>query len=148
MIWPFLTEGERPEVLANSISSGDRPMQHRRWLRAVLRGLRGVFDSPEAKAAFDLLPGIVRVYRGTVQAEWTSNEPLGVCWTTDRETAVFFAAEHGRFRNTASPPVILQADVPKADISGYLVGRDESEALAVVDRKMGVICRPCPAPSC
>ena len=136
--WPMLREDEWCEFLADAVSSGDLPSRERAWLRRVLRGLRGVFDGPEAEAAFDLLPDVVRLYRGTVEREWTCGEPLGVCWTTDRSTAVFFATEHGRFRNTASPPVILEVELPKTAISGYLAGRDESEALAVVNRNMGV----------
>src|SRR5580658_10226558 len=96
--WPMLSEDERPAFLAAAISSGDLPFAERRWLRQVLGETRGVFDGPEARAGFHALPDVVRLHRGTVEAEWSCGKPLGVCWTTDWDRAAWFATEHGRFR--------------------------------------------------
>lgn len=131
-IWPLLRPEEKPAVLADAIGSGDALVQERDWLVRILRGLlrsgRRVFDSPQAEAAFNALPDRVTVHRGCVLAEANSGK-LGVSWTLDFERAKWFAAEHGRFRNTESMAVVVTAEVDRSQIAGHLTKRVEAEVL-------------------
>lgn len=133
-LWPALKPEEWPSAIAVAISCGDMPSQCLPFLYKALsavshRHLR-VFDGPDAAERFAALPDDVVVYRGTVQAEIDSR-CLGVCWTLSRERAVFFATQHGRFRNLHSPPVLLTAHVLRDRIVGLLVARNEDEVLVV-----------------
>lgn len=136
LLWPVIPETDRAAVLANAISTGDFPAQEWLWLNWALQELheRGTraFDCDAAREAFERLPKRVTIYRGTVKDEYESGE-CGVCWTLSRETAVWFATKHGRFRNTASRPVLLSATVPKDAICGLLTDRNEQEVLIPSD---------------
>lgn len=122
-------------VLARAISSGDLPCRERQMLVACLERLhragRLVVDGERAREVFASLPERVMIHRGTVAAEGST---YGVCWTMEVQQARWFATEHGRFRNTRSPPGVLTAQVNKADICGVLIDRAEDEVLIVPDR--------------
>jgi hypothetical protein len=146
-LWPRIPEFEKAAALADAISAGDAPNQERAFLLGAVRELSAagvrVYDGDAAHAAFDALPENVTIYRGTVEAE---GDNYGICWTLDRERAVFFAAEHGRFRRTDSPPVVLRAVVRRDDLSGVFLERDESEVLVLPER-VGQITATSPSPN-
>jgi hypothetical protein len=131
-LWKRIPATERAAVLAEAITGGDLPVRVWVPLNRALLELRDagqlVFDGEAARSAYRELPETVTVYRGTVQAE-VDEYAFGVCWTLDRGRAVWFATKHGRFRNTRSPPVLLEAKVPKADVCGLLFDRNEREVL-------------------
>lgn len=130
-LWPSLTDEEKPVILAEAISTGECPWLERTRLQGALHELheRGqrVFDGDAAREKFKVLPDRITIYRGTVEAEY--DEEYGVSWNLDRETAVFFATKHGRYRNTQSPPVIVSTTVNLLDVSGLLLERHENEVL-------------------
>jgi hypothetical protein len=131
-LWPIVPKPERPKLLAEAISGGDLMAPHLRFLLKALRAVRSdggrVFGSDEDRLVYEALPDPVQVYRGTVQAE-RDQRFFGICWTTDRDRAVWFATEHGRFRNTASPPILMAMHCPKDLIVGVIFDRGESELL-------------------
>lgn len=120
---------EAPYLLASSISGGDLPRRELDALHALLsrylREGKRAFDGEAARQAFKRLPKKVTIHRGTVEDE----DRYGVCWTLSRDTAVFFATKHGRFRVTDSKPVILSATVNRDDIFALLFERNEQEVL-------------------
>jgi hypothetical protein len=130
LISKLIPPEDETDALAYAISTGDLPHRERDLLCALLarfhREGRRVFDGDAARAAFDALPSLVAIYRGTVAAE--GNE-YGVCWTLDRAKAHWFATKHGRFRNINSPAVILSATVRRDEICGVLWDRQEQEVL-------------------
>jgi hypothetical protein len=131
-LWPQLAATEKPDVLAEAISGGDAPSLHLDFFWGALDDLREAglraFDSDAARERYDALPDVVTVYRGTVKAE-ADGELTGVCWTLQREKAIWFATSHGRFRNRKSPPVLLTASIEKHEILGLLTGRNEDEVI-------------------
>lgn len=131
-LWPFLTDAEKPDLFASCISCGDFPSQVAWFLADALEELREagtlVFDGDTARARYAELPDEIDVYRGTVQAE-VDDGLSGICWTLNPELATWFATTHGRFRNTQSPPVVVSANVHKAEIVGLLTDRREDEVL-------------------
>jgi hypothetical protein len=58
------------------------------------------FMEPEDKVFFDALPETVTIYRGTQRP----GRHIGICWTTDRQTAEWFAR---RFAYGEKKPVLL-----------------------------------------
>jgi hypothetical protein len=131
-MWPQIPGPDRPDALAEAVSAGDAPVRMIGFLYAALASVqaegRRVFDGDAARKAYASLPDMITVHRGTVAAE-DDGELYGVCWTLDRERALWCATQHRRFRNRCSPPIILQAAVSKDEICGLLFERDESEAL-------------------
>ncbi|HEX3920384.1 MAG TPA: hypothetical protein VHW60_23835 [Caulobacteraceae bacterium] len=93
-IWDRLSDEERRTLLIASNRRGDNPSLQLDWYREVLRDRRGLFAKAKDKAAFDALPDVVRLYRGTQLSEFTHG-PLGVNWTNKRDTAAFYAADRG-----------------------------------------------------
>jgi len=67
----------------------------------------------DERRAFDVLPDPIPAYRGGVVGDWS--------WTTNRDTAQFFA------RRSGYP--VREALIPKADCFGYLTRRSEYELL-------------------
>lgn len=136
---------ENTDALAYAISNGGVPLSERDMLIITLGRFlkegRRVFDGDEARRAFEALPDQVTIYRGTAEAEADSRE-YGVCWTIDRDKAEWFATKHGRFRNTASAPVVLSANVNRADVCGLLWDRGEKEVLVLPRSLVGVIAEP------
>jgi len=133
-LWKRIPATEKATALAEAIASGDAPIRNRRFLVRALRELRTageiVFDGAEARQAFAALAEDVTIYRGTIIAEGSA---FGICWTADAGKAEWFATQHHRFRNTESPPVVLRAEISKADIAGLLWDRGESEVLVIPD---------------
>jgi len=131
-LWKRIPAAERAAVLAEAITSGDLPARVWVPLNQALIELHDagqlVFDGEAARSAYQELPSTVAIYRGTVQAE-VDQYAYGVCWTLDRGRAVWFATRHGRFRNTRSPAVILETEIPKTEICGLLFDRGEREVL-------------------
>jgi hypothetical protein len=136
-LWRHVPASRRAQVLGDAISTGDFLAPYLGFLTRALRSIRGngerAFDGEGARQEFSGLPDRITAYRGTVQAEVddvrAGRTLYGVCWTFDRGRAVFFATEHGRFRNTQSTPVLLTVAVRRDDIAGYLVERQEAELL-------------------
>lgn len=132
VLWPGLELADKPTVLVEAISGGDAPSQYFAFFwqafdEVMAAGLR-VFDGDAARARYAELPESVTVFRGTNEAE-VEDGVLGICWTLRREQALWFATQHGRFRNTDSAPVVVTATVDKAAIVGMLLDRDEDEVL-------------------
>ena len=79
-------------------------------------------------AAFPLpaeLPDVVTLWRGTRDLPF-SDAAKGYSWTTDRDTACWFAMRFAAQNNT---PLVLTADVAKSDIALFTQDRSESEAV-------------------
>lgn len=131
-LWPIVPEAEQQTVLADAITSGDNPAREWLWLQDTLADLsacgRRLFDGDAARQMFTDLPESVTVYRGTVKTEHRRKQ-YGVSWTLSRDEAVWFATQHGRFRNTRSAAVVLSATLPKDALAGLLLDRGEREAL-------------------
>ena len=70
------------------------------------------------------LPEFVKIYRGCVKG---LNED-GLSWTLDKAKAEFFA---NRFSKEG---IILEREIPKADIIAVLTGRGESEVICEVKK--------------
>jgi hypothetical protein len=81
------------------------------------------FMEPEDKIFYDALPETVPIYRGTQRP----GRHIGVCWTTDRKKAEWFAR---RFAYGEKKPVLLTGHVRKSNIIACFTGRKESEVLA------------------
>jgi hypothetical protein len=95
--------------------------QKDRLWRAILRQPREhpeFFMGEEDHEALLLLPKTLTIYRG---AQTGLNEH-GLSWTLDRERAEWFA---NRFEK--ADPIVLEREIPKADIFAYLTGRGEEE---------------------
>ena len=81
-------------------------------------------------AAFPIpaeLPDVVRLWRGTSKLT-IAKAREGYSWTTDRDTACWFAM---RFADTNGAPLVLTAEVAKSDIALFTNAREESEALLI-----------------
>lgn len=79
-------------------------------------------------AAFPLpadLPDVVTLWRGTSKLA-IAEASKGFSWTTDRDTACWFAM---RFADLNGSQLVLTADVAKANIVLFHTGRNESEAV-------------------
>lgn len=73
----------------------------------------------------DGLPAVVRVWRGTSKLN-IDEARHGYSWTTDRDIACWFAM---RFAEVNGSPLVLAADVSRADIALFSNDRQESEIL-------------------
>ena len=81
-------------------------------------------------AAFPIpveLPDVVTLWRGTCKLT-IAEAREGYSWTTDRDTACWFAM---RFADINGSPLVLSADVAKSDIALFTNAREESEALLI-----------------
>ena len=81
-------------------------------------------------AAFPIpaeLPDVVELWRGTSKLT-IAEAREGYSWTTDRDTACWFAM---RFADTNGAPLVLTAEVAKSDIALFTNAREESEALLI-----------------
>lgn len=81
-------------------------------------------------AAFPIpaeLPDVVKLWRGTSKLT-IAEAREGYSWTTDRDTACWFAM---RFADTNGAPLVLTAEVAKSDIALFTNAREESEALLI-----------------
>lgn len=92
----------------------------RLWISDRCSRRESVMDEADI-AAFDALPDIVQAHRGFSR----SNAQLGMSWTTDKETAVWFAKRYLDRQN----PSCMVATVPirKCDILAFFGSRGESE---------------------
>jgi len=98
-----------------------------RWVIGAA-GSRAVLTRMFRYAEFVLpshLPDTVRVWRGTSHLT-RKKAQAGYSWTTDRDTACWFAMRHAKQSDRV---LLLAADVPKQDIAMYHDERDESEAV-------------------
>ncbi len=73
----------------------------------------------------DFMGETVHIWRGTSGAS-VSLARTGYSWTLDHDIACWFAM---RFANPARQPLVLAADVPRADIVIYTNEREEAEAV-------------------
>lgn len=73
----------------------------------------------------DELPDVVRVWRGSSKLNM-SEARQGYAWTTDRDTACWFAM---RFADVYGSPLVLAADVAKTDIALFHDERNEREVV-------------------
>lgn len=128
----LLRRDEMPELLAHAVSTGDVTLRERPFLCRMLSSMADAgqlaLDSKRAQRNYARLPEAVAVYRGTVEVEAIAWE-WGVSWTLDRSRAIWFATEHGRFRNLDSAPVLLTAKVPRSSIRAMMTERGEDEVL-------------------
>jgi hypothetical protein len=84
-------------------------------------------------------PDHVTIYRGTVSAAPDSGQ-YGISWTLNSHRARWFATDHGRFRNTESPPVLLSTIVARDSICGIILARNESEVSVCPDTLLDIRC--------
>jgi hypothetical protein len=99
--------------------------QKDRLWRAILRQPRPAhenFMDPADWEAFDALPETLTVARGCIVG---LNEH-GLSWTTDAETAKWFAH---RFADHKGTPTVRMRTVQKSEVFAYLGGRGESEII-------------------
>ncbi len=99
--------------------------QHDRLWRAIFRQPRPsheAFMDPEDREAFDALPETLTVARGCIVG---LNEH-GLSWTTDAETAKWFA---NRFADHKGTPTVRMRTIQKSEVFAYLGGRGESEII-------------------
>ena len=75
---------------------------------------------------FDSLPQYVTIYRGCTKDE-VDSEDYGISWTTDKKVAEFFAKEY--IRRDTKNGVVIESTIPKADIFGVMLNRNESEVI-------------------
>jgi hypothetical protein len=75
----------------------------------------------------DWMPDTVRAWRGTSALPF-AEAAAGYSWTTDRDTACWFAM---RFAERNGSPLVLAADIPKSDIVLFHTLRNESEAVTL-----------------
>jgi len=130
-LWPLVSASDRSAAFVAAYGRSDAPNRERAFLLRALRwfGRRSIVPSDERGAQFMAsMSDRVRVYRGTV-AEEAVNLRVGVSWTIERAKAVFFAAEHGRFRNRQSAPILMFAEIAKHDVRAAFFGREEAEVL-------------------
>jgi hypothetical protein len=139
-VWDRITDDERAEAFAECYSSGDLPSMSRAFVLRALNWFeetdRRVFDGKDSRGAFDSLDDQVRVFRGGVVAERPSS--IGTSWTLDRDRALWFALDNGRFRNTESRSVIFSGTIPKHRLRVVLFDRGEREVVLDPDRVVGL----------
>lgn len=87
------------------------------------RGSREQFMQPDERLALARLPDVLTVYRGC-----TSRRILDLSWTLDPAVADWFAH---RFD---AQGFVLQGEVRKADVIGYLTRRGEEEIAVLPER--------------
>lgn len=94
------------------------------------RPLRAFIMDDDERADLDDMPAVITVYQGH-----TTVRDDGWSWTTERETALWFAH---RFANLEQGTAALSTGtVNKADVLAYFTGRNESEIL--VERSLVTI---------
>lgn len=96
-------------------------------------------DAPKKMRDGSSLP--LKLYRGDDSAGWSKTVDNNASWTTDEDTAVWFAnrmssfanLESNRVSDTLSKPLVLEMSEPKPEwvIAVYdpLIGRDEHEVI-------------------
>ena len=116
-------------LLIHTISGSDAPHRVYDFLCDALQTYHEndilAFDGDEARKAFQQLPETIEIFRGTNDTE----SEYGICWTLDRDKAIWFATEHGRFRVQDQQPVLLTASVNRFEIFGFAFDRGESEVI-------------------
>lgn len=75
----------------------------------------------------DEVPDVIRVWRGTSKLNLDEAQQ-GYSWTNDRDIACWFAM---RFADINGSPLVLAADVSRADIALFTNDRQESEVLLI-----------------
>lgn len=103
-------------------SSFDR-IPHRNFAR-LFQLHRGAWRSehltPADAEAFGRLPEVVTAYRGQAAAN-----PVGLSWSLKKQVAESFARGHRGLLNPS--PIIIEAQISRADIAGFYTDRDEAE---------------------
>lgn len=84
------------------------------------------------------LPNSFIIYRGTSRQEVVSQD-YGLSWTWNIRTARFFANRFKHVRKESGGPIVLRADVKKADVWAYLEGRKEYEVIVSPDKVKNVM---------
>jgi hypothetical protein len=85
---------------------------------------RDVLMDEEEKEVLEAMPQVLTVYRGFK----IKKSERGLSWTTDRDTAVWFAR---RFRASHQSSFVAQANVAKKDVLAYFDGRNEKEVVVL-----------------
>lgn len=112
-----------PELWSGSDPDDTNPEYLKLWRSAWLRnGRKPICDGAALPQAKPLM-----IYRGQAR-----NAEIGFAWTLDRNTAAKFA-ESGGLRGRITNGVILNSNVDRQHIYGYLTGRGEQEI--IVDPK-------------
>jgi hypothetical protein len=119
--------GEPPEIFWPSFMKVWRACDRAfLWNRRALRLMRkqsrpaSEFMAPEMREAYDALPGMIEVWRGS-----NRDRVRHFSWTTKREIAKFFAVDG---RGAPFPdPVIAHAFIPKEHVFYADNGRNEAE---------------------
>lgn len=154
-----------PAMLAAAFRGADFLADARERLLPVLRALHArrlrIFDSGRARRAFDALPSVIEVYRGTCMAEHESRQ-YGISWSTDRAVAEGFALRHEIARlatrgrpdvgaqlvrdGFASDSVVLHATVRRDNVTGLLLRRREFEVIVLPEHLTAIEIAPEPVP--
>lgn len=130
-LWPHIRPAGREGAFLSAYGGSDAPSLEYPFLVRALRWFeaQGIVPADEeGTPALASLPALIRVFRGTVEAEAESGR-VGVSWTVDRAKAVWFATKHGRFREAYVPPVVLSLTVPREAVRAAFFDRGESELL-------------------
>lgn len=134
--WPHIAPARRATAFGDAISSGEYLYRDRFYTVPLLDDLHAagelVLDDQsdneepiDARARFDALPDTLTIWRGTHEPELESQD-YGISWTLNELLALWFARRPGVSQER---PVILEATIPKSEIRGLLLGRDEDEVL-------------------
>lgn len=127
---------EYSEALRDVWTDSEHPyVNDGEWRRLFRRAQREHFLDEAERLAFDKLPDTITCYRGT-----DTDEPktkVGLSFTLDRKTAVWFAK---RWRNLGKEghPVVITATGPKSAVWGPINERGESEVLCLHPELMTV----------
>lgn len=100
---------------------------------------RAFWEEPGSRAAMSLeeraeltrMDERFTIYRGGTAV----NATTGMSWTIDREKAVWFAQ---RWSDRRDPPVLATGTIRREDVRAYLIGRNESEIVALPETVQGV----------
>jgi hypothetical protein len=87
------------------------------------------------RAFFDTLPARFTIYRGCAGVS-IEHAAAGICWTTRREVAEWFAVRSAR---RAAEPILLSARISKSDV--FLVKASEFEVVTMPRRYRIIRCR-------
>lgn len=102
---------------------------------AVLKRLENylpVLEDEHAKAFFSELPERVTLFRGTSVSE-RENGNFGISWTTNKQTAEFFAFRFQKKKHDAKDGVVLTTEISKHDVLAVFTDRSEDEILINTD---------------
>lgn len=121
-----MTDEDYWQTLAWIITDSENLWQYDAQLRLVLTdptriATRHLLMDEGERAALEAMPDEFPIWRG---CQWRNR--FGLSWTTDEETALWFAN-----RLNPKKPIIHSGIVSKQDVIAHFCGRNEQEILAI-----------------